>query len=490
MSPPSNNITLTPGSGTMMSAALKNPAFVQRKRPRQSRFDDEAGVLHDPKIQRDALRHLFTKKMARQKAEEASRRLIFELHKHKCKYLCLKPEETPLFPQSPEYYYHHIQQQWFPLPPPPFPVPESQLPSYHPNNYPRMANMPVEAFREDDEPLPDPAKIYPPGVVPVSFFFGHPMSLDPQYAQDIQQQQREQELQERQPPQQNVADEQEGKEEKKPEFRVPVDPIIEAETAEEMRKIREAVDAAMPTTFIDPVTGEEMGIPEVMKPRRLSGSKQSSSTSSPTSSESSPTSPSSDDGVEDIVRRPSGNLLMTPIKNRKAAKDGTVKTKKRAILRPEEAPFFEVDSSGSGIPFRPEGPSVSERDSNRPELLTDDRRAVNQLAENDVPLPIQSEDVTSAGSLVPTISVAGGSGSGGGRGGKRPEIPVKLPPDWRAAKDAEGRVYYYHKKTRETQWEIPIEPNQILDSSDIIETRYGNSFIDFSRACIIDFLFQ
>ena len=44
-------------------------------------------------------------------------------------------------------------------------------------NYPKMANMPVEAFRETDEPLPDPAKIYPPGVVPISYFFGPPMSV-------------------------------------------------------------------------------------------------------------------------------------------------------------------------------------------------------------------------------------------------------------------------------------------------------------------------
>ena len=66
------------------------------------------------------------------------------------------------------------------------------LPSFHPNSYPRMANMPVEAFRETDEPLPDPAKIYPPGVVAISYFFGPPMSLDPRYAEITAQKRKEQ----------------------------------------------------------------------------------------------------------------------------------------------------------------------------------------------------------------------------------------------------------------------------------------------------------
>ena len=52
--------------------------------------------------------------------------------------------------------------------------------------------MSVEAFRETDEPLPDPAKIYPPGVVAISYFFGPPMSLDPRYAEITAQKRKEQ----------------------------------------------------------------------------------------------------------------------------------------------------------------------------------------------------------------------------------------------------------------------------------------------------------
>lgn len=39
---------------------------------------------------------------------------------------------------------------------------------------------------------------------------------------------------------------------------------------------------------------------------------------------------------------------------------------------------------------------------------------------------------------------------------------LKLPPKWKAARDSEGRVYYYHTKTRISQWYPPVweEPPQ------------------------------
>lgn len=35
------------------------------------------------------------------------------------------------------------------------------------------------------------------------------------------------------------------------------------------------------------------------------------------------------------------------------------------------------------------------------------------------------------------------------------EVRVKLPPNWRTARDSEGRLYYYNRKTKETSWEPP-----------------------------------
>lgn len=46
-------------------------------------------------------------------------------------------------------------------------------------------------------------------------------------------------------------------------------------------------------------------------------------------------------------------------------------------------------------------------------------------------------------------------------------FPIKLPPKWRSAKDKEGRIYYYHAKTRKSQWQIPTEdsvPPHLSDS--------------------------
>jgi histone-lysine N-methyltransferase SETD2 len=44
--------------------------------------------------------------------------------------------------------------------------------------------------------------------------------------------------------------------------------------------------------------------------------------------------------------------------------------------------------------------------------------------------------------------------------------PVQLPPKWKSAKDSEGRTYYYHVKTRISQWEPPqwTEADQQPDS--------------------------
>jgi len=47
-----------------------------------------------------------------------------------------------------------------------------------------------------------------------------------------------------------------------------------------------------------------------------------------------------------------------------------------------------------------------------------------------------------------------------------PTAPVsKLPANWKSAKDAENRVYYYHAYTRKTQWEMPT--GEEGDNSDI-----------------------
>lgn len=36
-----------------------------------------------------------------------------------------------------------------------------------------------------------------------------------------------------------------------------------------------------------------------------------------------------------------------------------------------------------------------------------------------------------------------------------PDGPPPLPEGWATAKDSQGRIYYWHKKTQEVQWEKP-----------------------------------
>lgn len=44
-------------------------------------------------------------------------------------------------------------------------------------------------------------------------------------------------------------------------------------------------------------------------------------------------------------------------------------------------------------------------------------------------------------------------------------ITIQLPPRWKIARDSEGHVYFYHVKTRTSQWEPPtLEQHQQLEA--------------------------
>ena len=36
------------------------------------------------------------------------------------------------------------------------------------------------------------------------------------------------------------------------------------------------------------------------------------------------------------------------------------------------------------------------------------------------------------------------------------DIRIRLPPNWRSARDSAGRLYYYNRKTKEVSWDPPI----------------------------------
>ncbi|KAH3751883.1 hypothetical protein DPMN_186488 [Dreissena polymorpha] len=45
---------------------------------------------------------------------------------------------------------------------------------------------------------------------------------------------------------------------------------------------------------------------------------------------------------------------------------------------------------------------------------------------------------------------------------------IVLPPNWKTAKDAEGKMYYYHTVTRQTQWDPPnLDTGEHVDDMDL-----------------------
>lgn len=59
---------------------------------------------------------------------------------------------------------------------------------------------------------------------------------------------------------------------------------------------------------------------------------------------------------------------------------------------------------------------------------------------------------------------------------------LKLPPKWKAARDSEGRVYYYHTKTRLSQWYPPVweepQPNEDTEHTDLDDSTEEDSSIE------------
>lgn len=352
---------------------------IQRKRPRPSRFDDETGELHNPRIERNALRLLFQQKAKKENDERVRRDCLKRLHIHKCSYLRLQPETTPLFPQFPEYYYVPEERSWRELPP--FLEHGFRLPDFHPHNYPRMANMPVEAFKVSDEPLPNPANIYPPGVVAISYLFGCPTSLDPQY--------------------------------------------------NEFGRRQVAEQSNMPLTFVDPETGIEQPIPELNDEEKVKALEyiEEQKHEQYLLRQQPLRAPSLDDDEDDY----DAELLAT------AAASAT------ANLAARNAKDVSIPFLTSSMPDE----SVEEN--------------IRNLLDLDVPLPIKDQPSNSMVPAQPTVQMASSSNAN--------EVRIKLPPHWRTARDEDGRLYFYNRRTNEVSWDPPTTSPSEADNVVVLKER-------------------
>ena len=55
------------------------------------------------------------------------------------------------------------------------------------------------------------------------------------------------------------------------------------------------------------------------------------------------------------------------------------------------------------------------------------------------------------------------------------EVRVKLPPNWRTARDADGRLYYYNRRTKEVSWEPPeyeASDDVVITNEKVMEVKY------------------
>ena len=58
------------------------------------------------------------------------------------------------------------------------------------------------------------------------------------------------------------------------------------------------------------------------------------------------------------------------------------------------------------------------------------------------------------------------------------EVRIKLPPNWRTARDPGGRLYYYNRKTKEVAWEPPesteSSPDVVIANEKVMEVKSVN----------------
>jgi len=126
---------------------------------RNLRLDDQTGRLMLPHLNKEDRRMLFAAKIAEEERQKKSREALTAMHSQACRLLCLDPAVTPMFKKYPEFYFDSTSNQWIAMPPM-----APTAPDWEP---PLMARLPPEAYRPDDEPLPNPLDIYPPGICPI-----------------------------------------------------------------------------------------------------------------------------------------------------------------------------------------------------------------------------------------------------------------------------------------------------------------------------------
>jgi len=436
------------------------------KAPRFSGFDDDTGLIRRPDLDRNVLRHLFKKKCEREEREKAARAQLQAMHENKCYYLKMDPAVTPMFPQVPAYYYDPTVGTWYQMPDLGTPQVEVTW------GYAGMACLPPHAYREDDPELPRPENIYPPGVVKVSFLYGQPMSIDPEYCQAQQERKRRRSgaggssTSGGGPPHPPLPSQDQPPPPPAEDIPLPKTPSKASSTSviEELNR-----QLNLPQFYVDPdcrccLIPIPQGIPgpEFIPPE---GSKSPSDTTSQWKplevvTEASAADPSTTDppSPSKIPMPPSPSKIPVP-------------PVPQPPPLPDSTPDIVCLDETSQSPFKVGGERGVRGVEAPPPPLPEDEPPRNQQdhqskdASSHVSGPVLLESVTpgSGGAL------SGGDTRVGGEVGVNRQAVLRLPSRWRIARDPCGRAYYYNVETNECQWDPPPEATEGATSEDQLE---------------------
>ena len=321
-----------------------------------------------------------------EKEEKKKRDLLQACHENKCYYLRLDPAITPMFPEIPEFYFDPTVGTWYQMPELP-----PQVDVWGKLGFPHMARLPKEAYRETDSPLPDPTLIYPPGVVKVSYLYGQPMSLDPSF---------------------NHA---------QVDIPEPEQAIFSEELTFRKKISNPTGDLhAIPLSYIDPDTGQEVAIPE---------EKHYNTSYIPV--------------VQQIALQPipassieteseHHNDLISPSYYRESDQcsanvhDNSVDLDKPS---PTSMPCYQKDIPDS---FSPNFP----------------KEQVSKTTK----IPATADEGNNQSKFSYTKRKSG-------------IVAMKLPASWRTTRDKEGRAYYYNSRTGQVLW-VPPPGTECLEDTD------------------------
>lgn len=388
-----------------------SPATIPRER-RNLRLDDKSGSLNKIGLPREARRMHFEAKIQEEERQKLMRSAIAARHTQCCRLLGMNPATTPLLPQYPQQY-EVAPGRWVAMPPHPA-TPDTDW------NPPRMAWLPLAAYRPDDPKPVNPRDVYPAGICPP----------EP-------------------PPPPKV-------------IKVPG----AVSTVEEVTEYYEDVYAKAPKSpVISPPSSRASS--RAPSPSRPLLSVNSGIAAPGSSRRKPPVVSAQAQNHQEMLDRLKQELHISKTEELPDHYRSPSPVEKRSVtpvptaLAVSEVPGAQPEPEDCPL-HPPEEPSPRSSRRILPRII-DFLNSQPAGADNAAfPLPTQHTDPLaemevcqgpSLGTSGDQVEMTSASVTNGQTDSA--ELVVKLPPKWRIAKDGQGRIYYYHAVTKVSQWEPP-----------------------------------